>query len=72
MDEDLDQGAKAYLAWAEGLSSEELDAEIALLEAHEARIAKDLRRSGVAETDVPGFLFCTRPHPGWSDTTTSS
>jgi hypothetical protein len=32
----------AYLAWAEGLSADELAAEITLLEAHEARVAQDL------------------------------
>ncbi|WP_033329113.1 hypothetical protein [Streptomyces yerevanensis] len=38
----MDEETAAYLAWAEGLSADELAAEITLLEAHEARVSQDL------------------------------
>ncbi|MET7539594.1 hypothetical protein [Streptomyces sp. NPDC005507] len=57
----MDEDAKSYLAWAEGLSSEELDAEIALLEAHEARIAKDCADLAWQKRMFRGLLFCIAP-----------
>lgn len=59
----MDEETAAYLAWAEGLSADELDAEIALLEVHEARIVHDLAEVTWTLEMFRGFSAASPP-PG--------
>ncbi|MGX1676032.1 hypothetical protein [Streptomyces sp. NPDC055400] len=63
MDEDLDEDTKAYLVMAEGLSSEELDAELALLEAREALLAEEAADLAWQNRMFQGFSAAPPP-PG--------
>ncbi|MFF1678378.1 hypothetical protein ACFVYG_20355 [Streptomyces sp. NPDC058256] len=58
----MDEEMAALAAWAKGLSADELDAEIALLEAHEARLAEDLSDVRWTKERVRGFSV--PPPPG--------
>ncbi|MEV6399845.1 hypothetical protein AB0M39_34520 [Streptomyces sp. NPDC051907] len=61
----MDEETTAWLAWADGLSADELAAELALLAAHEARLVQDLE--DVTWTREVFRGFATGPPPPGAD-----